>query len=462
MKKVIKYIIISSALAILIIVFSVLMILYDLRLFDISFIKREDPVTETQTEAVTTGPEDTGEETGAGTETEDIGTDTEPAEETSDIYEKIHELIPAANGRILNATEDTYDRNTMTLYRLDNVTLPQSNASSGVKTRERYTVTKDGVLRTFTRTTLPEMRPAVDVYMGMFVVADGKKLSFYNGSGRLIYTYEGEKELVFAYERDKEDRPLFILDEKYWYIDEATSQLSESDFDVRDSRGLHYNYPSSFGKSDGQYVSYRSGDYHGVADADGRTVRTAIFEEGYNYSDGLGLISYKGDACYLNEAGKVAIDDFEIVVQRDEGGIGSIYFDGGYVIVRKIIYNPIKRTKVEEDMEVLIDTRGREYELPKGYNIVSYSDQRILVENNKKYGFYAVKGAWIADTVYTYATPYYEGLAVVGSNAAKGVIDLNGDFVIPMSYSYISVCSGGIIVCYSQQTGYEVYIKAEK
>ena len=123
MKKVIKYIIISSALAILIIVFSVLMILYDLRLFDISFIKREDPVTETQTEAVTTGPEDTGEETGAGTETEDIGTDTEPAEETSDIYEKIHELIPAANGRILNATEDTYDRNTMTLYRLDNVLL---------------------------------------------------------------------------------------------------------------------------------------------------------------------------------------------------------------------------------------------------------------------------------------------------------------------------------------------------
>ena len=69
-------------------------------------------------------------------------------------------------------------------------------------------------------------------------------------------------------------------------------------------------------------------------------------------------------------------------------------------------------------------------------------------------------GAWITDVIYTYASPYNEGLAVVGdTNGRKAVIDMDGNFVIPFSYTEISVCSGGAFVCYSEKTGYDVYLK---
>ena len=148
-----------------------------------------------------------------------------------------------------------------------------------------------------------------------------------------------------------------------------------------------------------------------------------------------------------------------LVGSRDENGIGALYFDGGYVRMRKKYIDIHKN--VIDDIDVLIDMTGAEFRLPEGYNFVSYSNQRILLSKNGFYGFYATKGAWIADTVYSYATPYYEGLAVVGyKNGKKGVIDLDGNFVIPLSYSNISVCSGGVTVCYSADTGYDIFVKS--
>ena len=410
MKNVKKYIIVSAALAVVITVFAVLMIMYDKGIFDISFIKRTEPAasdTETGTE-----PEDGTKDTDAESGTDGTETETEPEETVSPtVFDELHEAIPATNGKVYIATEKTYDKDTMSLYRLDTLTLPRVNVTGDYMTRTRYTVTRNEVLRTITERQSSEMRRAADVYMGMLVISDGKSLSFYNGSGIIMYKYTGEEELVFAYERDKEDRPLFILGEEYYYIDPNAKTLVKSDFDKKDSRGLYYNYTSDFAKD----------------------AKAAKF---WNH---------------------------EPVAQRDEGAIGALYFDNGYVMVRDIKYerDDEEDGKVVEDMEIIVNEDGKEFPLPEGYSAKAYSDQRILVESKGRYGFYAVKGAWIADSIYSYATPYYEGLAVVGTLLQRGVIDLDGNFVIPMSYTHISVCSGGIIVCWSAQTGYEVYIKVE-
>ena len=411
MKNVRKYIIISAALAVVITVFAVLMIMYDKGVFDISFIKRADPVTSTA-ETETEPEEETTGESVTDTEGTDTSEETD-SEETAapSVFDELHETIPATNGKVYIATEKTYDKDTMSLYRLDTLTLPRLNVTGDNMTRTRYLVTRSDVLRSFTEKQVSEMRRAVDVYMGMLVVSDGTSLSFYNGSGIIMYKYTGEEELVFAYERDKEDRPLFILGEEYYYIDANSKTLVKSDFDKSESRGLYYNYTSDFAK----------------------------------------------------DAKKAKFWNYKTVEQKDEGAIGSLYFDHGYVMVRNIKYERDDEDdgKVVEDMEIIVDEDGREFPLPEGYAAKAYSDERILVEYKNKYGFYAVKGAWIADSVYTYATPYYEGLAVVGTMLQRGVIDLDGNFVIPLSYTHISVCSGGIIVCWSAQTGYEVYIKVE-
>lgn len=411
MKNVKKYIIVSAVLAAVIVLFAVLMIMYDKGVFDISFIKRETNTTQAQTDtepATDTDPDSTD------TAPVDSGEETDDSEETADqsVFDGLHEQIPSSNGKILTASEKTYDEKTMSIYRLDSLTLPENNFMNDYKFVKRYITARTGVLRTVTETRTFELRRAVDVYMGMLVVSDGKNLTFYNGSGAEIFKYTGEENLIFAYERDLEDRPLFLINEEYYYIDTVLKALVKSDYDnKKDDRGLYYNYPAAFGK----------------------------------------------------DAVKADFRIYKPVAQKDEGGIGSVYFDGGYVMVRNIKYERDDEDdgRVVEDMEIIVDEDGREFPLPEGYAAKAYSDQRILVEYNGKYGFYAVKGAWIADSKYTYATPYYEGLAVVGNSGQKGVIDLDGNFVIPMSYSNISVCSGGIFVCWSAQTGYEVYIKTE-
>lgn len=409
MKNVKKYIIISAALALVMIVFAVLMIMYDKGIFDISFIKRSEPAS-TAAETSTEPDDDTTAE--SGMDGEETGEETGGEETVSpSVYDELHEAIPATNGKVYIATEKVYEKDTMSLYRLDTLALPRANVTGDYMTRTRYTVTRNNVLRTITEKQSQEMRRAADVYMGMLVISDGKSLSFYNGSGIIMYKYTGEEELIFAYERDKEDRPLFILGEEYYYIDANAKTLVKSDFDVKDSRELHYNYTSDFAK----------------------------------------------------DAKKAKFWNHEPVAQRDENAIGALYFDSGYVMVRDIKYerDDEEDGKVVEDMEIIVDEDGKEFPLPEGCSAKAYSNQRILVEYKGKYGFYAVKGAWIADTEYNYATPYYEGLAVVGTLLQRGVIDLDGNFVIPMSYTHISVCSGGIIVCWSAQTGYEVYIKVE-
>lgn len=414
MKNTKKYIIVSAALALAMVVFAVILIMYDKGVFDISFIKRADPVTGEETGA---GPDtETDTETAPPDGTDTDGETTDIAEETADqsVFDKLHENIPAVNGKLVTPTEKTYDGQTMSLYRFDAFKLPENNLGNDYMTRTKYVVTRDGVKRTITENTVRELRRTVDVYMGMLVISDGKSLTFYDGTGTQLYEYTGESELVFAYERDSEDRPLFMFGSDYYYIDTVNKTLVKSDFEKGDGRGLRYNYPTTFGKD----------------------------AEKAKFSAYSGLYP---------------------VAQKDEGGIGSVYYDGGYVMARSIKHerDDDEDGKVVEDTEVIVNEDGKRFPLPEGYSAKAYSDQRILVEYKGKYGFYAIKGAWIADSKYTYATPYHEGLAVVGGALQKGVIDMDGNFVIPMSYSSISVCSGGIIVCWSTQTGYEVYIKAE-
>ena len=475
MKKTNKYIVISIALAVVIVVFSVLLILYDKHVFDISFIKRPDETAAVETTAaVQTEPGETE------TEPPETGGDTAPEESTGaetevpkSVFDELHEKYPAVKGEELSPTEKTYGDG-IALFRLDGFEAPEKEYLGDTFIKTEYRVSRTGEvqgLRVIKPVDTLAYRRSVDVYMGMIVVSDGKALSFYNGRGELLYKYEGEEQLTFAYERDSADRPLFRTGGAYYYIDEELHELVPSDFDERDSRGLHYNYPTDFGRSEGEYTVFRNGDSYGIQNAEGVRKRNAIYEKGYNFSEGLGLVVYRGDAYYFNEDMDIVIDGerrgIQMVDFKDENGVGSIYYDGGYVLARIIKYHPLYEVNperyniVEEDAEVVIDKKGRVYELPEGCSAKAYSDQRILVENNGKYGFYAVKGAWIADTEYTYATPYHEGLAVVGKNNVKGVIDLDGNFVIPLSYGSISVCTGGVIVCYSKTTGYDIYIKTD-
>lgn len=456
--------------------FVVLAILYAEGYYDFSFIDRQtepsyqtEPTEDTQSSAQTSQePEQTEPEATLPGET--TGEPVIPAGEDSFDYDSLHAQYPEYSG-VGKPTEDDYDASAQTLVRLTG--LPKvSLLYSGMMNSYTDFIAKNDNLRVFSVVMSRKNRPSVGLYMGYIIVTQGQTMTFYSGKGQLLLTYtmsaetetDGEEqtpefpEPIYAYERDKENRPLFLIGGEYYYIDAENGTFEKSDFDTSESRGVHYNYVSALGADPDQCYVYTAGSLYGIKKPDGTRLRTAVYDKAYNYSEGYGLVVYEGDMYYFNEKGKVTIEGYYPVGASYSDSVGAIYYDGGWVRVRKISYS--RENTVVEDIDVLIDTAGNEFKLPEGYSLVSVSDQRILVKKGTKYGFYSLKGAWITDVIYTYATPYNEGLAVVGdTNGRKAVIDMDGNFVIPFSYTEISVCSGGAFVCYSEKTGYDVYLK---
>ncbi|MBQ1934601.1 MAG: WG repeat-containing protein, partial [Clostridia bacterium] len=81
-------------------------------------------------------------------------------------------------------------------------------------------------------------------------------------------------------------------------------------------------------------------------------------------------------------------------------------------------------------------------------------DGVLLLERDGLYGYYSIEGRWIAQPIFTFARPFAEGLGVIGfANGIKGVIDTEGNVVIPFEYEEISQVSTGIIAAYSETIG---------
>jgi hypothetical protein len=148
---------------------------------------------------------------------------------------------------------------------------------------------------------------------------------------------------------------------------------------------------------------------------------------------------------------------------KDVSQIGHYYYDEGYVRVRFLERRYHSFNNFQVDKDVLLDKKGNEYELPFGYELVSYSDGVILVEKNGKYGYYSVEGHWIAQPVYTYAQPFVEGIGVIGYKGGKvGAVDKQGNVVVPFVYDSITNASSGIFACFSEENGWKLLAKVAK
>ncbi len=148
----------------------------------------------------------------------------------------------------------------------------------------------------------------------------------------------------------------------------------------------------------------------------------------------------------------------------DERGLGHLYFDDGYVMVRAVEVRTVKNKVADKDENVLITTKGTVIAPPEGYNLVTCTEGIMVLERNGRYGYYDPDTqTWIAQPMYTYIEPFYEGLGVIGMEGESiGAIDKNGTVVIPFKFSYVSYMSTGIISAYSTDCGWQVFAKLSK
>ena len=209
----------------------------------------------------------------------------------------------------------------------------------------------------------------------------------------------------------------------------------------------NYKYAKAYNYSEDRAVTVDDNGLLRIINTSGKSVAFKFY-------------SYKGDA----EQGKTYfIQYYSEPFYKDVSQIGHYYYDEGYIRVRFLERRYHSYNDFQIDRDILLDKSGNEYEMPNGYDFVSYSDGVILLERNGRYGYYSVDGYWIVQPVYTYAQPFVEGIGVIGyEGGVVGAVDTEGNVVIPFEYKTITNSSSGIFACYSEQNGWKVLAKVDK
>lgn len=232
------------------------------------------------------------------------------------------------------------------------------------------------------------------------------------------------------------------------------------------------------------YEEKDEGTFWGYVDQNGAIVHYPQFLSAYDFTlDGLGVISDPSDEtgsrlCAINKSGVRMVDAVRDYIHLTDGGtatlidghhlpdtlgresIGMLGFNDSLMSVRRRLINTSAGYTAYDDYTALVDTSGKYFNLPAGYELIAYSDGVLLLEKNGYYGFMDRDGRWIAQPRYTYAEPFCEGLAVLGfANGARGMIDTAGNTVLPLIYTHVSSCSDGVAVAFAEGKGWTIYNK---
>lgn len=372
-------------------------------------------------------------------------------------------------------------------------------------------------------------RPAVELYMGYIILDDGNEFFLLDSSGKPLCRYDANR-YVPAYTRDSEGRPLFKrADEdkvRYFYLSEDGTGFVFSDYNPEtDGRGLNFDYPLLWGKSDSTSVfvinetsadtdamleelgeefmlSLQRGDEEAVKALEEISIPIK-YTYGYEVRNQWGTVGMltevkfssaqvfmenraavttdedRGSMYFINQNGYRTFANVNTYVNEHDRyvteyimpplttgieSLGHYYYEDGIVRIRKQVidyYNFEVRelTRVVKDYDCLIRLDGSEIPLPAGYTLKGYSEGMAILEKNGLYGVYDITGQWIAQPIYSSASPYMSGLCVLTlPDGRYGMIDREGNIVLPFTYDYISSVSSGLISTYRKENGWGIYV----
>ncbi|MBP5237259.1 MAG: WG repeat-containing protein [Clostridia bacterium] len=517
MKKT-KEIILATVAILMLALVSAAVILYAKGAFDISFIDRgkKDEVQD-RTVYDTLAPD----ETGPAPDYEDIGEMGEPetVSAASLTFPSQEELT--ASGSKADTGIFSSDRNVLSAAEF------KTEIPNVFSYRDKWTeinVRKDGENGGYTgaREKVLESRKTIELYAGYVFYDCGGTMYLLSADGEpLIRFADGDIEPAYCYNKD--GQPLFLHGDRYCHYDDELKCMIEEDITYVhevDSIGLYFDHAPSYGRGTGEtryrnsrwmwsFINSTNPDvykYYGLyyfseslaaaieakvreivtegvevdmtqadgspeTDSEGNvrkgTAKVATYEKIYelNYLDTAGRTALTGDRRFTDENGNQVVASWQMpLFTHGKEAMGYLYFENGLCRVREVtmdLYS--KERKIYSDRDYIIRSDGTHFPIPDGYEVISYSNGMILLGKDGRYGFMNSEGEWKVQPVFSYAEPYFEGLAVIGmDNGKKALVDTNGDYVIPFAYSYISNVSGGYVSLYDDETGWQILCKMTK
>ncbi len=254
---------------------------------------------------------------------------------------------------------------------------------------------------------------------------------------------------TLTYLRNAEGKVLFVKDGAHAYLENGA--LVSCDFDgVNLDKGVYLEYPSYYAGYNTQYTVFSEANLYGMKRADGTVVVEAKFADVYGVSEGF-FIAVDGDKRLhlYKEDGTLVSNEY---YASENDGVNAV----GYYFVR----HGLTRARTADGVEVMLRTDGTLLSVPSGFSVCAYSDGAVLLKNGTDYGYMSYNGRWISTPDYKQAAPFSEGLAAVcDANGNYGMIDLQGNTVIPLVFTSISNSSDGVIVAYAQKYGYYIINK---
>ena len=336
-------------------------------------------------------------------------------------------------------------------------------------------------------------KPAVEPFMDYLIIRDEKlNDTLCDASGKIImsnFTASGW-EILKMRTQDEYNRTVFKYNGAYYvyapYIDANGLKISFSyvNFDeLLGNRGVPFMYPSYYGADGAENLNrnHVTLDRWGYKSADkGLQMIRAIFNKTFNFSEQIGIAYLdsggRGNKLYfLNKNGYdllAALGEEYFAPSESEttsGSLGYFYFDHGLTRAYRRDFDMTIMGYVQKEVmiELKRDANGyvyfKEFYVPEDYNVKAYSNGVILLEKDGWYGFMNYLGEWIAQPIYKYAQPFYEGVAVIGlENGKKALIDTNGNLVVKFKYDLISNCTGGIVALYEKTEGWTILNKVRR
>lgn len=381
------------------------------------------------------------------------------------------------------------------LYQISRKTAFSYDYISGTETIIEYTKELNNFDSSYITVANPYLvgRKTVQPYMGYLLISSMKNdktvIGLYDISGNLLVDDLGSKTPYYA--RDLSNYPVFQDNEGNLYSFTGKKFVSLDPKNLRIN--LFYDYPAyPLGTYQGTYEARYNpseNNYDYINYKNKKQYYSGNFFKAFNYSeDGIAVIVEETENTlrvinYRNRTVFKPGSQYIFYVDPNTGkrqhakdyyyfpdtygieSIGAQGFDHGYLRLRIRSLSMMKDSlgTVIRDQDYLVNTNGEKFDIPAGYTIEGYSDGVILLSKDGLYGYYSIEGDWIAQPVYTYARPFIQGLAVVGSaDGTVGMIDTKGNIVLPFVYTSISDVSSGVIVTYCEGIGWEVLALTKK
>lgn len=351
--------------------------------------------------------------------------------------------------------------------------------------KTRYTGTKE--VRTVVKTVLDDKyrtefseeyntqeRQSVMLAGGWTIAAQGDSFSVLDSTGKtLLQNYDPEKFAPTGLS-DGQGHILFQNDGAYYALRDGAFQKAEVSEEYL-KWSLLCELPLGYG-DDGTSTVYVENGLYGYKTPSGETKTEAKYLRAFPHHEGLAIAyerknvlildeNYETVATIPYETDDVFLTYAEVTVPHTFGEefYGLNTFDHGLTVFRTRrnlrTYRVFNYTKIYDDSR-LYNRYGELISLPQGYELRGYANGMLLLQKSgeDRYGYMDCYGNWVTDPYFSYATPFYQGLAVVGEkDGKKALIDTTGNTVLPMCFSEISVVSRGLICAYEQTCGWVIF-----